>query len=91
MRTCEMLENTDPACITDDFCARVFVPPCNNPYLVRLLVSQRPKRYNSHSRPVGGRAARLKETGEACGRVAKLMKAGKRKRVQKNAAGNSKV
>ena len=92
MRTCELLKNTDRACITSDFCVRVFVSPCNSPYLVRLLLSlQAQKKYNSHSRAAGGKAAKAKEAGEATGTVAKLKEAGKRKRAQKDAAGGSGV
>ncbi|BDA41779.1 hypothetical protein COCOBI_02-5730 [Coccomyxa sp. Obi] len=90
MQICELLENTDPASITSDFCARVCVPPFNSSYLVRLGLSlQRQKKYSSSSRPAGGRAAKPQDAGKAFGTLVKLKEAGKRKRVQEDAVAGS--
>ncbi|CAL8472229.1 g11771 [Coccomyxa elongata] len=70
---CEMLEtqfNTQPACVYTEFCKRVFVPPHNNSYVVKLVMNNHPlRKNNSASRPAGiktkpGRVGELLENGE---------------------------
>lgn len=81
-QACELLEmqyNTQPACISCDFCVCVTVPPYNCRYLVKLCMDpQRLRRNNSASRPAGGRAK--------ASRVGQLMENDKRKRKKKEVA-----
>ncbi len=52
----EMQYNAGPTSVLGDFCVRVFVPPFNNSYTVRLhLKVQRLRRNKSACRPAGGR------------------------------------
>ncbi len=72
-KACEMLETQgNSACVSNEFCVRVSVPPSDNSYVVRLMLEvQRLRKNNSACRAAGGRYS--------VGRVDKLVEAGKRK------------
>ncbi|CAL8471911.1 g11453 [Coccomyxa elongata] len=76
-KACEMLETRGTsACVSNEFCVRVYVPPSDNSYVVRLMLEvQRLRKNNSACRPAGGR--------NSVGRVDKLVEADKRKQMKR--------
>lgn len=74
--TLETLYNAQPVGIFVDFERRVFVPPHNSSYVVKLCINSQPLRTNnSASRPAGGRSK--------ASRVGHLLENGERKNRKK--------
>ncbi len=49
-------ERSNSACVSNEYCMRVLLPPSNNSYVVRLVLEvQRLRKNNSACRPAGGR------------------------------------